>query len=89
MSWTPPTVDSPWRVELDDDEQIDLTQRIIAGEADEQFFTENYGLARIGELVMLEYGDFHCERFEDAAMASRRFRELRQTLLEHAADKGL
>lgn len=81
--------DNPFAITLTDEEQDDLTSRIMAGGADETTFDENSGVSRCGHRVVIEHeGHFRCEQFESENRARERFGEIARALgLEDAREE--
>jgi hypothetical protein len=70
----PPTPESPWALELSDEERDDVIDAVTSGCADESHFEENSAVARLDRRVTVERdGTFVCEEFPSVEDAQARY----------------
>lgn len=90
MGPNPPSPQHPAAVRLSPQEESDLTNRVMSGNADEAHLVEGTGIARIGTRVLLKRRDreLYCEGYPSERAAMTRYRELDESLGAQRGSNG-
>jgi hypothetical protein len=76
-----PGPESPWVIELSEEERDDLIAAVTSGSAEESWFEEHAGTARLQRRVTVELdGTFVCEEFPSIADAKARYQFTKQAV---------